>query len=80
MPDFILPTCVATIAVGEVLQPMAPTTGMLTQYGALGVLAWVAWCQQRRQDRGEKQRHDDSEKLNVTLRDMTRHCAAQQKE
>jgi len=77
------------LAIGEVAIPFAPELGTLTQVGALGVLAWVAWTQRAeiqslrrehkavvdvlciRWDAWEKIRHDDSNELNLTLRNLS---------
>ena len=80
-----IPIGLIMLAVGEVIQPSVPTLGVLTQFGAVGVLGWVAWSQRlelqafrKKLDDWEKTRHDDSEKLNYTLLNMTRHCASKQ--
>lgn len=89
-----------TLMIGQTIEPIAPDLSVLIQGGAVGVLAWVAWCQRAeireqrieltairrehseviatlcsRWDQWERVRHDDSEKLDGAIRDMTRHCA-----
>jgi len=56
--------------------------GSIAQLGVAGALVMVIWLQQREKSEMRKQndewenlRHEDSCKLNDTLRDMTRHCA-----
>ncbi len=78
-----IPAGFTMLAVGEVMQPVAPVLGTLTQYGALGVLAWVAWTQReelkafrKKLDYWENVRHTDSDKLNDTLRENIAHCAS----
>lgn len=34
-----------TMVLGQTVAPLAPELGTITQMGALGVLAWVAYCQ-----------------------------------
>lgn len=74
------------LAAGETVTSIAPNLGTVTQLGAVGVLAWVAWTQfaEMRAQRTEntamiqvlmKQLHDDSGKLDDTLREMTSNCA-----
>ena len=77
-----IPVGFTMLAVGEAMQPIAPNMGTLTQYGALGVLAWVAWTQRlelqafrKKLDFWENVRHTDSDKLNDTLRDMSAQIA-----
>ena len=78
-----IPIGFGLLAAGEALQPVVPTLGTLTQFGAVGVLAWVAWTQRqelvafrKKLDFWENVRHDDSNKLNDTLRENATHCAA----
>lgn len=73
------------LAAGEAMQPAMPAFGTLTQFGALGVLAWVAWTQRlelvefrKRLNGWEDVRHDDSQKLNDTLVQMSGQCASVQ--
>jgi len=73
------------LAAGEVMQPAAPTLGALTQVGAVGVLAWVAWTQRlelqefrKRLHGWEDVRHEDSQQLNDTLVKMSVQCATSQ--
>ena len=78
-----IPIGFTMLAVGDAITPAAPALGTLTQFGAVGVLAWVAWTQRqelqafrKKLDCWENVRHTDSDKLNDTLRDMTADCAA----
>lgn len=37
----------AILTLGEIITPVMPELGTVTQMGALGVLAWVAWTQRQ---------------------------------
>ena len=89
------------LAAGDVLMELAPSATVVTNFGALGVLAWVTWGQRNdlrdlrleqvriatqhaaivdqmlsRWDGWEKIRHEDTDKLDGTLRAIVQNCAA----
>jgi len=73
-----LPYTFCVLVAGEVMAPIAPNVGALTQLGAVGVLSWIAYSQHQEQKSLRKTMHDDSAKLNDTLRVMAGQCATVQ--